>query len=203
MCRPNQRNFSPGRAANALEKYSNASISNYKDSSRRSLGTSLLSRDKNSMPSGIKPDQVGAAAAASQSNRSRRFGTASRNDDSIFEVLVDENVSSTPYVHKKMAQKRPPQEPITEITLEDDDEDEELDRRAVVNKANEARAQAETVSKLNGYQAVNRSSRPLTQLEKKIEETLNMSKKLIESRLDIGNLYLKSLEKFLKNIFLD
>lgn len=139
-----------------------------------------------------KPSTAAIAAAfETQSNRSRRHGTASRNDESIFEVLsttVDENetasTSTSQFVPKKKAQKRPPQEPIPEIVLGDDDDDDDdanNNNTSEKNKANETRAQAEAVSKLSNYQCMGKSNRPLTQLEKKLEEKLNISSKFLQS----------------------
>ena len=141
----------------------------------------------------IKPvTSTTAASFETQSNRSRRHGTASRNDESIFEVLsttVDENetaltsTSTSQFVPKKKAQKRPPQEPIPEIVLEDDDDDDNDNNNntSEKNKANEVKAQAEAVSKLSNYQCMGKSNRPLTLLEKKLQEKLNISSRFLQS----------------------
>lgn len=139
----------------------------------------------------IKPaTSTTAGVFEAQSNRSRRHGTASRNDESIFEVLsttVDENettsTSTSQFVPKKKAQKRPPQEPIPEIVLEDDDDDDNDNNNntSEKNKANEMKAQAEAVSKLSNYQCMGKTNRPLTQLEKKLEEKLNISSRFLQS----------------------
>lgn len=106
-----------------------------------------------------------------ESNRSRRLGAASRNDDSIIE-LFDDGGSSTPLVPKKVAQKRPPQTAIPQINLADDDDDDEDANRA---------EQTQAVAKVSSYQAFNKSNRPITEFEKKLNEKLNRNTTFLES----------------------